>query len=416
MDQAWVADEDVWVLPEERLPAGQAYSRRPGALLAVVMAAILLSTVASLPHEAAPSTAPPGRAASLLTVPGPAVAFIHASGDAAGWAFLYGPGQNSFAHTVDDGTSWSQVDRPSWTLAPGALWPFYFLDSSRAWVVTSVDEAPRGMAIVVRRTADGGRTWQAGEQLAANWSTLFEGIYFLDSRNGWLVFGSQNSPSGVIYRTFDGGARWTALGRRGPGAAPAGSFPYACYIAGLRFSDPVHGWALAGCSDEPGLISSSDGGRTWSRATLPAAIVASSSPSLPQFFSPTDALLVTQSDGFLYTTTNAGRTWTSIALPTTSIATFDFIDMKDGWIVDSDGPVMFRTTDGGVSWQRLPWDPRLDGIVQLQFRNSQIGWAVAEASPTGPSFLMTTSDGGAQWAPAPVIPRPPWLSLGNRES
>jgi len=81
-----------------------------------------------------------------------------------------------------------------------------------------------------------------------------------------------------------------------------------------------------------------------------------------------------------------------------------FVSSDDGWLLGSTAcgdrscAAVARTTDGGLTWERIPapptvadaGDPSEDGVDRLRFANALDGWAYG-------SELWATHDGGATW-------------------
>ena len=91
-------------------------------------------------------------------------------------------------------------------------------------------------------------------------------VTFVSADMGWVLgsasCGANTCP--IIVRTLDGGRTWTRI------AAPATSLDYAgdyqagSGVSGLRFADPLDGWAYG-----PGLWATHNGGKTWKQLTIP---------------------------------------------------------------------------------------------------------------------------------------------------
>jgi photosystem II stability/assembly factor-like uncharacterized protein len=113
--------------------------------------------------------------------------------------------------------------------------------------------------------------------------------------------------------------------------------------------------------------------------------------------------------------TNAGRTWRSTTLPGCVLpSSLSFLNPNVGFAVMLGGPsnplrpALYVTTDGARTWRRIGPMP-FNGPID--FANSDDGWGVAanhvepealEASLTG--ALYRTTDGGRTWQPAPICP------------
>jgi photosystem II stability/assembly factor-like uncharacterized protein len=88
-----------------------------------------------------------------------------------------------------------------------------------------------------------------------------------------------------------------------------------------------------------------------------------------------------------------------------------FLDSQDGWIATSngagDGETLYRTRDGGRSWQAFPAPFHVTAALgttdEVQFVTPDVGW-LADVEPTGPvETLYQTTDGGASWQPVAML-------------
>lgn len=77
-----------------------------------------------------------------------------------------------------------------------------------------------------------------------------------------------------------------------------------------------------------------------------------------------------------------------------------FVNENKGWIVGSSGAFL-TTDDGGATWKQTKKFTE-DNIRDVYFSDSQNGWLLCEGDVYGaggasPSYLMETTDGGANW-------------------
>lgn len=77
-----------------------------------------------------------------------------------------------------------------------------------------------------------------------------------------------------------------------------------------------------------------------------------------------------------------------------------FLDENRGWISGSRGTLL-ATKDGGETWQKLKTGTD-DTVKNVQFLDDQNGWLLVERDryqlgSRAPSYMMKTSDGGANW-------------------
>ena len=344
---------------------------------------------------------------------------------AAGWA--YGP-----MRTTDGGSHWSAAAPPS---IPNRT-PIdneYFLDSTHAWVAETVRSAAACVSTVVPfRTADGGRTWQQAPPIPVRLADPGDYIWaspsdqdgnwfsFIDPDNGWLLVAtgpaeparSGGSPgfgrswrAGDLYRTHDGGLTWVHVSTN-PGSHPG------CDLAtGISFSSSSTGWIVSDC----GLLTTRDGGVTWTIKAVPVTPIAA-----PSFSDPIHGVLLGVQG--LLTTSDGGITWIKRPSPTAAVVdVVDFVSADDGWAVSFLGndPMqaefgLYQTTDGARSWTQantgsLPHVPPLDywrtkgldaGAWGLDFVDATHGFWTLCGGPPGPCMgagLYRTDDAGHSW-------------------
>lgn len=125
--------------------------------------------------------------------------------------------------------------------------------------------------------------------------------------------------------------------------------------------------------------------------------------------------------------TDGGETWTFSALPGCLQAcganlSMSFVDSEHGFAAIGPGQagstMLFSTNNGGATWARLGAKRNLGGSAQIVFSSALAGWAV-----TGPTFgdrgqqtspggiLYRTTDGGISWSPGSGLPSKDQLAL-----
>jgi photosystem II stability/assembly factor-like uncharacterized protein len=148
----------------------------------------------------------------------------------------------------------------------------------------------------------------------------------------------------------------------------------------LRMFTPSQGWAVGPAGKGPGVIHDAvlvtgDGGARWTNVTPPGY--------------PLDA---DRSEYFL----DANYAWVAVSPPL--------------WQTLG-GPTtmtVFRTSDGGRSWQRSSFSVSSGSPAQLFFVDTEHGWLATQArnsDGTGGSGAYRTMDGGRNWQPASLPER-----------
>ena len=207
--------------------------------------------------------------------------------------------------------------------------------------------------------------------------------------------------------TGSGPGQASAAGCAGGGAASSGGAGSsggtggaAAPLQAIQFVDQDHGWAAGS-----GLIlATSDGGHTWTRQYAgPAAVVQL------DFTGTADGWAV--GAGALLRTTNGGASWTALSEPRMngrclSASSVHFVSSVLGYAIaggtgaggtaaastDEAGGQLFRTTDGGASWQPVPGAPA--GAQAACFSSGHDGYLGAHGR------IWRTTDSGATWSPA----------------
>ncbi len=195
----------------------------------------------------------------------------------------------------------------------------------------------------VHYTADGGKTWPAGNN--KSWCRF--GLEILDATNAWT-----SGNKGHVRVSHDGGVNWTEL-------ADFGSMePDECRY--LSFIDPLNGWIAAPAR----LAVTEDGAKTWKEMKFPAGM----NSILAMDLLTKNQGYVFTSDGVLFVTKDAGKTWNRInvdlkeknlcsedMLPTTTIAAMRFQDdMQGAMVLMTVQPrfwLFLNTADGGKTWK-----------------------------------------------------------------
>jgi photosystem II stability/assembly factor-like uncharacterized protein len=275
----------------------------------------------------------------------------------------------------------------------------------------------------------GGRLYRTSDN-GANWKDItppldtderLDSIFFLDSSRGWIGINHAQDLSKQLQfdvaSSSDAGATWSRvtvslpLNRLPTGAVAGGG------VRAIAFVDSLHGWISVAFGGETmnlrwtELMLTSDGGKTWKEAAgAPNALNA-------------EMLLVSPSEGWLYggealdinhlyVTRDGARSWQEVApsIPDSMYSEVrrlpTFEDAKHGFL-EVTGPhrvgenlrstlVLFKTSDGGRTWQSDRIVTNLNDISERQYSSAAVvdsDWVFAAASDHVP--VLTKVGSGA---------------------
>ena len=246
---------------------------------------------------------------------------------------------------------------------------------------------PTDHSPIVIKTTNGGASWSVHEVKEAGGTISFD-ITAFDAQTAWITTQDYNNGTGrKLYKTSDGGATWIAK--------------HTDVSAGIwiRFFDENEGV----CLNSGEKARTTDGGETWLNGAVP-------------FFASDEANLITSGTNTcevvgdtIWFGTNKGRVFRSIdrgqsweAFDTglgnqATVYSIAFKDSQNGLLIASTNFLyrVARTTDGGASWESLPFLP-FSHIHNLDYVPGTEGSFVAASAFTNPVSAYT-DDFGLTW-------------------
>lgn len=241
-------------------------------------------------------------------------------------------------------------------------------------------------------------------------------IVFADARVGFYGTGA-----GELFRTTDGGTRWTRVWSK-PGT----------FVRALGFVDAQRGFlgnvgdVYPNVTDTTPLYRTVDGGATWTPVDLGGAVV----PGICAI----DVLrtrvihqgklrdrVVIHAAGRvggpakLLRSVDGGDRWTAVALPDAAGMVLDvkFLDASTGFVfagtsgsaAESEGLIL-KTRDGGLSWRIVYRSGRkLENIWKASFPDATNGFATVQSydPARAQQVVVRTTDAGETWREMPLV-------------
>jgi len=186
------------------------------------------------------------------------------------------------------------------------------------------------------------------------------------------------------------------------------------------------GWGSVQAGSNPNNVGriayTVNGGHTWYDVT-PSGLTLQSQGTIALYpMSATDAwtwlsLYAGGSSTTLWHTTDAGAHWSSSTVATGAVMQLTFVDATHGWLAATpfgsatgQMPIMvWRTTDGGMTWTNIASTPVMGRTTGMSFVNATTGFASAQDEASSKLLISVTHDAGVTWTPVSL----PVPSAGN---
>jgi len=191
------------------------------------------------------------------------------------------------------------------------------------------------------------------------------GIDFVEGCTGWAVGDS-------IWKTTDSGETWI------------NQLEDEVRLLKIDMVDDQYGWAVGRMPD---ALKTSNGGEIWEHVSLPISYHTFNDVC---FISPSMGWIAA-GNGELIKTTDGGETWTFQTF-TTQLGTIQFINANIGWAAHQGRSGVYRTENGGTTWRYVALPEPSGGVWDVQFIDSQRGWAGSNLWR-----LFQTFNGGLSW-------------------
>lgn len=283
----------------------------------------------------------------------------------------------------------------------------------RAYLMRGAEHpAPTGLDERLLTTASPARSRWAPQLLAAAAVVLLAigvGLAFQNLRSQKNA-GVHLSPTATPQPSVSPSATLTPT--LTPTPSPSISGPLS--LSSIRMTSATTGWATGDTTNvlygpTSAVYRTEDGGNHWSQSSPAGTIVINAF-----FLSEATAWFVADSRQ-LYRTQDRGKTWRALPRVLANPYDVDFVDASHGWAIvglgaaaGSEGVAIYRTLDGGTSWQMVSLTAGPNGQSSpgslpfgcnkgtLGFLNPFVGWAPGDCAG-GKPFFYVTRDGGKTW-------------------
>jgi photosystem II stability/assembly factor-like uncharacterized protein len=313
------------------------------------------------------ATSNDGRTFALIGPPEPNVSVpdsVFFLSPGLGWLASYNTlhATEKLYRTRNGGRTWQAFRAPAHVQAAGTLDAVDFVSNRLGWLT---DIQPTGPLEDLYRSTDGGARWLCVASAPVHrpgcggtLPELGQVVFSIGGRTGWLGGGMF---SAALYRTRDGGRRWTRM----PIAAPKGAVFGLPAVLGQTIIESVS----VPASHHEDLITfmSTDNGARWHRMTRAADVatgrqcLGSMSTSFPSVGAGWAAAF-RSGRAVVYRTSGGGRRWVRLASLTAEPRESNCFGPQilaasaaDAWLVipRDGGDLIYATTDGGRAWHRI---------------------------------------------------------------
>ncbi len=243
---------------------------------------------------------------------------------------------------------------------------------------------------VILTSNDSGKTWSSQNFPGYLWRCAFQ-----SKDSIWAV-----SITDLIIKSTDGGVSWETVNIDS-------SSTFKGYKEAVFFLDKMHGWIGGAGKDAGYILRTEDGGQIWKKVAIDSADIYDIT-----FIDPLIGWACSWEGGKVFRTTDGGNSWNlklnleegGYSFPLRRIF---FTSIDSGWTIGgiAGDQIIARTTDSGMSWIVDKQGTFGSSLHGLWFADSRNGWTVGGAN-AGLKILYT-SDGGVNWSlqtqPFPVV-------------
>jgi photosystem II stability/assembly factor-like uncharacterized protein len=205
-------------------------------------------------------------------------------------------------------------------------------------------------------------------------------IFFIDSLKGWVsAMKNSTNDTAYIFYTSDGGNNWTIQFKDS-----------IRWINVVQFLDENTGYAGGGFGD-PKFLKTTNGGNNWLVGTPPG--LTNYSILDMKFVNKDTGWVCSDEDlgGGIFRTTNGGSSWQRQTGSFDAPIKLFFLNSDTGWSLST--RTLYKTTNSGVNWNLV--SSFTSGLRGLFFLNNDTGWIIQQG--VGQNGIKKTINGGVNW-------------------
>jgi RHS repeat-associated protein len=246
------------------------------------------------------------------------------------------------------------------------------------------------------RSTDGGFTWTRIEDIA---KADFKKIQFIDANTGYAV-----ANYGMVFKTSNAGNDWELLMGL---YKPTSGTRYVDQLNDLHFrtittTTPNTVFGLVGGINIAGnapILFTNNGGLTFSRATVTGSVSGDEVTSITYDGARYYATIKNGNIGKMFTSTN-GTSWTQdLNFSANNLKKVQYIDDNNAFAIGEEGTLLkllIPLSNAAPTWQLLTTGV-LGNFLDIYFKNPTDGIAIIEDLGAGKRDIFKTFDGGLSW-------------------